>query len=73
MAKHFRIVGLVVMLLVGGTSLFAMPDHEVYTEFYTDGTYTVQCGYRYVTCHGIIRSGCQNTGYEVTYDGDSCF
>lgn len=72
MAKRIRIVGLVFMLLVGGTSLFAMPDHEVYTEFYTDGTYSVQCGYRWVTCHGIIRSGCQNTGYEVTYDGDPC-
>lgn len=72
MARHIRIAGLLLLLLVGGSSLLAMPDHEVYTEFYTDGTYTVQCGYRWVTCSGIIRSGCQNTGFEVTYDGDPC-
>ncbi|MEO8380486.1 MAG: hypothetical protein ABI779_12545 [Acidobacteriota bacterium] len=72
MAKKIRLMGLVVLLLVGATSLVAMPDHEVYTEFYTDGTYAVECGYRWVTCHGIIREGCQNTGYSVTYDGDDC-
>lgn len=72
MAKRIRLIGLLVLLVVGASSLMAMPDHEVYTEFYTDGTYSVQCGYRWVTCSGIIRSGCQNTGFSVTYDGDDC-
>ena len=72
MARRMRMLGLLVLLLVGASSLLAMPDHEVYTEFYTDGTYSVQCGYRWVTCYGIIREGCQNTGYSVTYDGDDC-
>jgi hypothetical protein len=72
MTKRLRIIGLLLLVLVGGTSLFAMPDHEVYTEFYPDATYDVPCGYRWVTCSGIIRSGCQNTGYSVTYDGDPC-
>jgi hypothetical protein len=72
MAKRIRLIGLVVLLVVGASSLMAMPDHEVYTEFYPDATYDVPCGYRWVTCGGIIRSGCQNTGYSVTYDGDDC-
>jgi hypothetical protein len=71
MVKRIRIMALLVMLLVGVTTLTALPDHEVYTEFYTDATYSDMCGYRWVTCGGIIRSGCQ-TVYSVTYDGDDC-
>jgi hypothetical protein len=72
MAKRIRLIGLLLLLVLGASSLLAMPDHEVYTEFYPDGTYGEPCGYRWVTCHGIIREGCQNTGYSVTYDGDDC-
>jgi hypothetical protein len=71
MAKHVRVIGLLVLLLVGGASLMAMPDHEVYFEYYTDGTYAEMCGEKYVTCHGIYRFGCQTQWY-VAYDGDDC-
>lgn len=71
MVKRIRIIALLAMLLVGVTTLTALPDHEVYTEFYTDGTYSTQCGYRWVTCGGIIRSGCV-TEWSVTYDGGDC-
>lgn len=71
MEKRIRIIGLLLMLAVGTTSLFAMPDHEIFTDFYTDETLGEWCGYRYVTCSGIIRSGCQ-TNYYTQYDGFDC-
>ena len=52
-------------------SLFAMPDHEVFFEYYTDNTYTELCGEKYVTCYGIYGWGCR-TVYVVVYDGDDC-
>jgi hypothetical protein len=71
MANRIRVIGLLLLLLVGVTSLMAMPDHEVYTTFYTDGTYATECGWRFVSCHGIYRDGCV-TAYYVTEDGDPC-
>ena len=71
MTRRIRVLVLLALLAMGGASLFALPDHEVYIEYYTDATYTVLCGERWVTCSGIYSSGCR-TAYYVAYDGDDC-
>lgn len=71
MANRIRIIGLLLLLLVGATSLMAMPDHEVYITYYTDATYTEECGYKWVLCYGIFRDGCV-TAYYVAEDGPDC-
>ncbi|HEX8411783.1 MAG TPA: hypothetical protein VF883_23245 [Thermoanaerobaculia bacterium] len=71
MTRRIRIIGLLVLLLVGTTSLVALPDHEIFYTYYTDATYTVECGYRYVTCSGVYSSGCRTT-YVVIEQGADC-
>ena len=71
MARRIRVLLLLGLLLVGGTSLIAAPDHEVYWEYYTDNTYSVLCGERWVLCTGIYSWGCR-TSYYIVWDGDDC-
>jgi hypothetical protein len=72
MAKRMRIVVLVLVVLAGVTSLVAAPDHEILIEYYTDGTYTEQCGFKYYNCTGQWqREGCV-TAYYIGYDGHDC-
>jgi hypothetical protein len=68
---RIRIAGLALLVLLGVSSLMAMPDHETEFDYYTDATKTVECGYKFVTCHGIIRSGCQTQWYDF-YDLGDC-
>lgn len=37
------------------------------TYYYTDNTYTVQCGYRYVGCHGQQAGGGCITVWKIVY------
>ena len=39
MTRRIRVFLLLALLLVGGGSLLAMPDHEVFFEYYTDATW----------------------------------
>ena len=71
MTRRIRVFLLLALLLVGGGSLLAMPDHEVFFEYYTDATYSELCGERWVLCYGIYSLGCR-TSYVVIYDGDDC-
>lgn len=37
----------------------ALPSAATFTDYYTDNTFSTQCGTRVVTCHGqMFRSGC---------------
>jgi hypothetical protein len=72
MAKRIRLLVLAAMLLIGTASVFAVPDHGFYVTYYTDDTYTVECGYWYYTCFGAPqRSGCR-TAYSVYEDWGPC-
>ncbi len=45
----------------------ALPGSSVEIEYYTNGTYTVQCGYKYISCNGqTYRSGCI-TNFKISY------
>ena len=71
MQKRIRLAVLLLMLVIGVTSLFAAPDHEIYITYYTDATYTDECGYYAYTCFGPPqRSGCQTAYYSVEEGGD---
>ena len=71
MAKRIRIAGLLVLLLAGAMSVIAQPYYETWVYYYTDGTYTTQCGYHYLGCQSSWYSGCQ-TEWEITVEGDEC-
>jgi len=51
---------------------YACPSQESETDYFTDATKTVECGYKYVYCCGIERSGCV-TPYFTTYSLGACF
>jgi hypothetical protein len=64
---------LLALLVVGGTSLLALPPNEVITEYYTDATKTEQCGEKILWCDGHTYSwGCV-TPYYIRYQGDPCY
>jgi hypothetical protein len=73
MASRIRILGLLLLLLVGATSLMAQPDHETWIYYYTDATYTTQCGYLHYDCFGWgwTGSGCR-TEWSIDVHGDPC-
>jgi hypothetical protein len=72
MKQRIRLLVVLAMLVIGATSLVAAPDHAFYVTYYTDATYTVECGYWYYTCFGSpVRSGCQ-TAYSVYEDWGDC-
>jgi len=73
MARKIRIASLVLLLVTGVSQLLALPPHEVEFDYYADATYTGDyCGYKFVTCSGIYRYGCQTQWYDV-FDGDDCY
>ena len=71
MARRIRFAVLLVLLVVGTTSLIGAPEYEVSVYYYTDATYTVQCGYYHITCTGLERSGCI-TDFQQTIIGNAC-
>jgi hypothetical protein len=71
MTRRIRVFLLLALLLVGTTSLFALPDHEIYYEFYSDASYTELVGERFITCFGIYSWGIQ-TSYRLVFHGPDC-
>jgi len=59
------------LLIVGATSLFAMPQYEIYWEYYTDNTYTELCGEKWNLCGYVGGYGCR-TVYYIVYNGEAC-
>jgi hypothetical protein len=72
MAKRIRLFVLALMLTLGATSLFALPDHEIEIDYYTDNTYSEWCGYRYYYCGPNWLIGGCHTSYATFYDGPDC-
>ena len=53
------------VLLVPTSS--ALPPSSSETEYYTDGTFSTQCGFRYIFCNGQqMRGGCVTT-FKTVY------
>jgi hypothetical protein len=66
MTKRVRIAVMMLLLILGATSLMAT-DEGLFVEFYTDESYTQMCGYNYLRCDGtFVRGGCR-TLYSIDY------
>ncbi|HET8775750.1 MAG TPA: hypothetical protein VFP80_18275 [Thermoanaerobaculia bacterium] len=71
MARRIRTLLLLALVLLGTTSLFALPDHEIYFEYYKDDTYQTLVGERLITCFGIYQWGVQ-TPDRLVFHGPDC-
>lgn len=66
LSKRTRILVLFALLLVGTTSLMAAPDHDIEYTYYTDSTYTVECGWKIIACYGgVYGEGCRTPWYTI--------
>lgn len=66
MTRQTRIWILLALLVVGTTSLLALPPNEVWWEYY-DSTYTNLVGERALFCNGQRWSWGIQTAYYYTY------
>jgi hypothetical protein len=72
MTRQIRVFLLLALVLLGTTSLVALPPNEIITEYYTDATKTVLCGERWLLCNGqTYKWGCTTT-YYIRYAGMDC-
>lgn len=72
MTRRIRIWVLLGLVVLGGTSLFALPPHEMIWEYYTDASLTTLCGEKILQCGGgYYRWGCQ-TAFYIQYQGGDC-
>jgi hypothetical protein len=74
--RKFRLAALLALLVLGVVSTVqSMPANEVYTEFYSDNTYTDMVGWKFRGCTGsnqwgvrsdyrmVETSSCGNSNY----------
>ena len=71
-----RVLAVAFALVLTGFALapattYACPSQGSETDYYTDATKSVECGYRIVYCCGIQQSGCV-TPYYDRYLFDYC-
>jgi hypothetical protein len=67
MTRKIRIWVLLALLVVGATSLFALPPNEVTWEYYSDSSFSTLCGEKILFCSGYVwKWGCQ-TSYYYTW------
>jgi len=71
MTRRIRIWMLLGLLVLGATSLVAIPPHEIWWEYYTDNTYTELCGEKWNICGHVGGYGCR-TAYYIIYQGGDC-
>jgi hypothetical protein len=75
--RTLLVVGVLVLIFTVATAMLpcrgvgALPCHEVEHNYYSDSTYSVQVGTRFVTCSGVYTYG-QVTQYVISYDGGDC-
>ncbi|HEX6100547.1 MAG TPA: DUF6289 family protein [Thermoanaerobaculia bacterium] len=66
MTRQIRVWVLLGLLILGGTSLLALPPNEVTWEYYSDNTYTNLVGEKILFCSGQRWSwGVQTAYYYV--------
>ena len=66
MTRQIRVWVLLGLLVLGGTSLLALPPNEVDWEYYSDGSYTNLVGERILFCNGSTWSWGIRTSYYYT-------
>ncbi|HYH08938.1 MAG TPA: hypothetical protein VEK11_17935 [Thermoanaerobaculia bacterium] len=71
MRKRIRMFVLLALVLVGATSMMALPDHEIEYTYYTDASKTEECGWRIISCSGVYSGGCRTAFYTI-YHGMDC-
>jgi hypothetical protein len=71
MTRRIRIWLLLALVVLGGASLFALPPHEIYWEYYTDASKTELCGEKWNICGSVGGYGCR-TAYYIVYQGSDC-
>lgn len=69
--KRFLVLGVLVaaLVIVSVKPASAQPCQQFTRDFYTDDTYTVICGERYVTCNAEQNQGCVTAYYITNYEG----
>ena len=67
MTRRIRIWVLLGLLVVGGSSLLALPPNEVTWEYYSDATFTELVGERILFCSGQWWSWGVRTSYYYTW------
>jgi hypothetical protein len=71
MTRRLRITLMLALLVIGAFGLLAGPPQIIEYTYYTDGTYSVVCGYRTIACGGTnYSSGCRTQWYTIDYGGD---
>jgi hypothetical protein len=71
MLKTIRYAVLVLIVAIGIGSLSASPPEAMEYYYYTDGTYTEQCGYFFDMCWGASWGGCE-TQWVLSFDDGPC-
>lgn len=72
-----KLVVLAALITVAALSLFAdkkafaRPCHEVEHYYYSDATFTVEVGQKFLYCNGTYTWG-QVTQWDVIIDGETC-
>lgn len=70
MNSRIRAVVLLALLVLGAVTLVAGPPREVYYEYYTDGTYTVMSGEKWILCTGVVSWGTPTEWFKIYYGPD---
>jgi hypothetical protein len=54
------------LVLVQPPKTGACPSQQIEYTYYTDNTYTTECGWKIITCScGVYRSGCNTAYYTI--------
>jgi hypothetical protein len=70
--KRFRLALMLSLLVASITTVaYSLPSNSSETYYYSDGTFTEEVGYRYVTCNGPIYRGGVTSQWWIQY-GESC-
>jgi hypothetical protein len=74
--KNRTLLTVLAVVMVWGSLTFALapkanacPTNEIDITYYTDGTYTVECGYKIIpcSCGQTYSSGCRTAFYTTDY------
>ena len=70
--KAVRVVVALALLSVGTVQLIASRTDQYERYYYTDATFSEECGQALVFCDGATYYGCYNSPYYLTYELPSC-
>jgi len=70
--KAVRVIVALALLSLGTMQLVASGTQQYERYYYTDATYSEECGQALVFCDGATYSGCYWSPYYLTYELPSC-